>query len=311
MKIIIVGAGAMGSLFGGLLAEAGNQVFLIDIWKDHVDAINKKGLWIEGFSGNRFVEIKAANEINDIDVKPDLLIFFVKSYNTEKAAKEVCQLIDKGASVLTLQNGLGNIDILSKYLGSDRVIAGATSYGATIISPGKVFHAGSGPTTIGELNGNITIRIKDIANLFSQSGIKTDITQNVLGVIWSKLVINVGINALGVLLNVKNGELITGAFAPKLQNDLIAEALLIAKKKGIRLLHEDMKKEVITICEKTKDNLNSMLQDVIKKRKTEIDFINGAIVDEGKAYNISTPVNETITYLIKAIEEKYENRIIN
>ena len=177
MKIVIVGAGAMGSLFGGLLAEADNEVVLVDIWKDHVDAINKKGLWIEGFSGNRFVEIKAANEINDINVKPDLLIFFVKSYNTEKAAKEVCQLIDKGASVLTLQNGLGNIDILSKYLGSDRVIVGATSYGATIISPGKVFHAGSGPTTIGELNGNITIRIKDIA---AQAGVSSGTVDRIL-----------------------------------------------------------------------------------------------------------------------------------
>ena len=120
---------------------------------------------------------------------------------------------------------------------------------------------------------------------------------------------NVGINALGTLLRVKNGEIITGKFSPKIQKSLVEEAVQVAKKKRIKLVHQDMLKEVVSVCKKTKNNLNSMLQDVIKKRKTEIDFINGAIVKEGKYVNIDTPVNHMITELVKAIEEKYEKQI--
>ncbi len=309
MRINIVGAGAMGSLFGGLLAESGNQVFLIDIWKEHVDAINNKGLWIEGLSGNRFVKIEASTETEEIQGKPDLIVIFVKSYHTEEAANKLLPIIGENTSLLTLQNGLGNTEILSKIYGKEKVIAGTTSFGATILGPGKVLHAGTGPTAIGELDGKLTTRIKDIAEVLNQSGIKTEINQNVLGLIWSKLVINVGINALGVLMRVKNGEIVKGEFSPKIQRALVEEAVQVAKKKGIKLTHEDMLNEVISICKKTENNINSMLQDVIRKRKTEIDFINGAIVKEGEMVNIPTPFNQMITELIRAIEEKYEKQI--
>jgi len=127
--------------------------------------------------------------------------------------------------------------------------------------------------------------------------------------VWSKLLINAGINALGVLIRVKNGELIQGKYILILQRELVEEALEVAKRKGIKLVHQDMVKEVALICEKTITNINSMLQDVLKKRKTEIDFINGAIVREGERLNISTPVNQVITDLIKAIEEAYKKQI--
>lgn len=309
MNITIIGAGAMGSLFGGLLAEAGNHVLLVDIWKEHIDAINEKGLWIEGLSGNRFVKMEAVTETKAIQGISDLMMIFVKSYHTTSAAESIGPFIGENTSVLTLQNGLGNFEILSELLGSDKVIAGTTSYGATILEPGKILHAGTGPTAIGELNGNLTPRIEKIAQLFNQSGIKTEISRNVIGLIWSKLLINVGINALGVLLRVKNGELIKGEYAPRLQAALVKEAMDIAQKKGITLTHADMLKEVALICEKTKDNLNSMLQDVRRKRKTEIDFINGAIVREGEKINLSAPANQMITDLIKAIEENYENQL--
>ncbi len=309
MKITIIGAGAMGSLFGGLLAEAGNHVLLVDIWKEHIDAINDKGLWIEGLSGDRFVKVKAVSEAKDIQGTSDLIIIFVKSYHTASAAKSISSSVGEDTSVLTLQNGLGNFEILSDLLGSEKIIAGTTSYGATILEPGKILHAGAGPTAIGELNGKMTHRIEKISQLLNQAGIKNEITKNVIGLIWSKLLVNVGINALGVLLRVKNGELIKGEFALRLQAALVEEAMDVAKKKEITLIHQDMLKEVALICEKTKDNLNSMLQDVMRKRKTEIDFINGAIVREGKKLHLSTPVNQVITDLIKAIEENYEKQI--
>ena len=309
MKITIVGAGAMGSLFGGLLAESGNEVYLLDIWKEHIETINKKGLWIEGLSGNRFIKIKAVTEPKEINGIPDLIIIFVKSYHTKSAAKNISLLVGKDTSILTLQNGLGNFEILSNIFGSEKVIAGTTSYGATMLSPGRVRHAGIGPTDIGELNGKITNRIEKIAQILSQAEIKTKTSDNVLGLVWNKLLINIGINALGVLIRVKNGELVKGKYSLKLQKKLVEEASEVAKKKGIKLIHQDMFKEVALICEKTSGNINSMLQDVLNKRRTEIDFINGAIVREGKKLNLSTPVNQVITDLIKAVEEAYQKQI--
>ena len=309
MKIAIVGAGAMGSLFGGLLSESGNEVYLLDIWKEHIETINKKGLWIEGLSGDRFIKIKAVTEPKEIGGTSDLIIIFVKSYHTESAAKNISSLVGGNTTILTLQNGLGNFEILSNIFSSEKVITGTTSYGATMLGPGRVRHAGIGPTAIGELNGKITNRIEKVSQLLTQAGIKTETSDNVIGLVWSKLLINVGINTLGVLLRVRNGELIKGKYSPKLQVALVEEAMEVAKKKGIKLIHQDMVKEVALICEKTNANVNSMLQDVLKKRRTEIDFINGAIVREGKKLNISTPVNQVITNLIKAIEEAYKKQI--
>jgi len=309
MRIAIVGSGAMGSLFGGLLSESGNEVYLLDIWKEHVETINRKGLWIEGLSGDRFIKIKAVTEPKEIDGISDLIIIFVKSYHTESAAKNISLLVGENTSILTLQNGLGNFEILSNIFGSEKVIAGTTSYGATMLGPGRVRHAGIGPTAIGELNGKITNRIEKIAQVLSQAEIKSKTSDNVLGLVWSKLLINVGINALGVLIRVKNGELVKGKYSLKLQRELVEEASEVAKRKGVKLIHQDMVKEVALICEKTSANVNSMLQDVLKKRKTEIDFINGAIVREGKKLNISTPVNQVITNLIKAVEEAYQKQI--
>lgn len=309
MKITIVGAGAMGSLFGGLIAESGNEVYLLDIWKEHVDTINKNGLWIEGLSGDRFIKIKAVTEPKEIGGTSDLIIIFVKSYHTESAAKNISLLVGENTSILTLQNGLGNFEILSNIFGSEKVIAGTTSCGATILGPGRVRHAGIGTTTIGELNGKITARTEKIARVLTQAGIETGVSDNVLGLIWTKLLINVGINALGVLIRVKNGELIKGKYSLKLQRELVEEAFEVAKRKGVKLIHQDIVKEVALICEKTNGNINSMLQDVLKKRKTEIDFINGAIVREGEKFNISTPLNQVITNLIKAVEEAYQKQI--
>lgn len=309
MRVDVVGSGAMGSLFGGLLAEAGNDVCLIDVWQEHVEAINSKGLWIEGLSGDRFIKVKATTEPAGITGTSDLLIFFVKSYHTETAARNVSSLVGEGTTVLTLQNGLGNADILGDILGGERIVAGTTSYGANVLGPGRVCHAGIGSTAIGELNGKVTKRVDEIARLFTEAGVKTDASRNVMGLIWSKLMINVGINALGTLLNVRNGQLIKGKHSLALQSELVAEATEVAARKGIELMYEDMAHEVAAICDKTSGNINSMLQDVRNKRKTEIDFINGAIVREGERLNIPTPLNHVVSSLIGAIEESYDRQI--
>lgn len=309
MRIDIVGAGAMGSLFGGLLAESGCDVHLIDVWEEHVKTINDKGLWIEGLSGDRFIKVKAATKPEKIPGTSDLIVFFVKSYHTETAGASVSSLVGENTTILTLQNGLGNFETLSSIFGENRVVAGTTSHGATVLGPARVRHAGAGPTVVGELSGLITDRTRGLAQVLTRARIEADASDNVLGLIWSKLMVNVGINALGTLLRVKNGELTQGKHSLALQRELVEEALTVAAKKGVALTHPDMVGEVATVCERTSGNINSMLQDVLRKRRTEIDSINGAIVREGERLKVTTPANRMVTEMIKAIEQNYAKQI--
>ncbi|WP_432663510.1 2-dehydropantoate 2-reductase [Wukongibacter baidiensis] len=303
MKIAVLGAGAMGSLYGGLLAEGNNEIWLIDIWKEHVEKINREGLRIEGKSGNRIVEkIKATTNPKDIGVA-DLVLIFVKSTITDKALEGAKSVVGKKTLILTLQNGLGNIEKIASVVGAENIIAGTTSHGATMLSSGKILHAGIGSTIIGEINGEKSDRVNRLKEIFDKSRIETKITDNVLGLIWDKLLVNVGINALTALTELKNGKLVEFAETEELLELAVSEGEEIAKAKGIKLISEKPVKHTKKICRLTAQNKSSMLQDIINKRKTEIDMINGAIVREGRKHNIDTPINLVLTNLIK-IKEK-------
>ena len=308
MRIAVVGAGAMGSLTGGLLREAGESVYLYDVWKEHIDMIKNQGLKIEGIGGERIINIDATYNIEDIGIV-DLIIIFVKSYNTKEAALEARKIADEKTVILTLQNGLGNIDILQDVFGKKNIIAGTTAQGATLLGPGIIKHTGYGDVFIGELDGKKTKRIEKIISIFNKAGINTKFTDNVNGLIWTKLIVNLAINAPGSIIRVKNGELIKHEYSKLLMRQIVDEALIIVEKKGIRLIYSNILEEIYKIAEKTSDNINSMFQDILKGKRTEIDFLNGAIVKEGEKLKISTPVNMAITNIIKSMEETKEKRI--
>ncbi len=179
MKIAILGAGAIGSLFGALLWELGEDVVLIGR-KRHVDAIKSRGLKVSGISGERIVKPKAVTTTQEVG-KVDLIIISVKSYDTEQAAKNALNMIHHNTVVLTIQNGLGNIEKLCEIIGEKHVVGGVTMQGSTLVKPGEIYHAGKGPTIIGELNREITSRIKRIAETFNKAKIETQITQNIWG----------------------------------------------------------------------------------------------------------------------------------
>ena len=302
IKIAILGAGAIGSLFGALLWESGEDIVLIGR-KKHVEAIRSRGLKISGISGERIVKPKAVTTTQEVG-KVDLIIISVKSYDTEQAAKDALNMVHPDTVVLTIQNGLGNIEKLSEIIGEKHVIGGVTMQGSTFTKPGEIYHAGKGPTIIGELNGEITDRVKRIAETFNKAKIETKITRNIRGVLWDKIIINTGINALTAITRMKNGELLK---IPEIKNTMIEavkEAVNVAKALNIKLEVKDHVKRVIEIAEATANNKSSMLQDVERGKRTEIDFINGAIVKLGKKLGIETPVNETLTALVKGIEWK-------
>ena len=305
MKIVVLGAGAMGCLYGGHLAEGGNDVWLLDVWQQHVDAINSLGLSIEGVSGNRFIKnIRATTNSSDVGIA-DLVIVFVKSTITDLAISDNREIFGEGTAVLTLQNGLGNVEKINQTICEKNIIAGVTAHGATLLGPGKIRHAGIGETNIGELDGSLSERLKHIEEVMNLAGLKTLISKNVWGLIWSKLLVNVGINALTAITHFKNGELIEHLETEQLLEKAVSEAWKIAEAKGILLSYEDPIYHTKQVCKATGANISSMLQDVRGKRKTEIDMINGAIVREAQKLGFYAPVNETLTNLIKIIEKKY------
>lgn len=302
MKFGILGAGAMGCLFGGHLAEAGHEVVLVDIWKDHIDAINQRGLIITGISGDRTItNIKGKTNPEDAGIC-DVVIVFVKSTHTLTAIEGAISMIGTDTAVITLQNGVGNVDSMAQVVNPAQILAGVTSHGAALTGPGDVKHAGKGDSKLGELSGEITDRAKTIAEALTMAGLKTETTDNVIGIIWSKLLINVGINALTAILGVTNGRLVEIKPSEEILEDAVKEALMVTKTKGIKILYDDAISHTKNVCRLTSQNKSSMLQDVINGRQTEIDFINGAIVKEGKALGIQTPTNELLYKLIKAIE---------
>lgn len=305
MKIAVLGAGAMGSLYGGHLAEGGHEVWLLDVWKEHVEAVNERGLYIEGVSGQRTVKnIKASKNPGEIG-EAELVLVFVKSTVTEVAVAQNKEIFGENTIVLTLQNGLGNIEKVRQYIDEKRIIAGITAHGATLLGPGKIKHAGIGKTHIGELDGSISSRITSVGTLFNKSNLETILSENVLGLIWGKLLVNVGINALTAITGLKNGQLVESAEAEELLELAVEEAYRVAQAKGVNLGYSNPVEHTREVCRATAENRSSMLQDVTHKRATEIDMINGAIVREGARLGIDTPVNKVLTNLIAAIQKNY------
>lgn len=303
MKISVIGSGAMGSLFGGKLALSGHDVVLYDINQNHINKVNSQGLVIEELSsGNKYTARPKGTTDPAEAAKSEVLIIFVKSTVTEAAARQFSALTGPDTLVVTLQNGLGNESILKTYFGPDHTAAGVTSQGATFKGPGEIRHAGNGPTHLCMSNGE-NGKLKPLIAALNEAGFVTEADENIASLIWSKLVINAGINALTALTGLENGKLLDYDQIKEVMASLVDEAVQVARAKGISLSYGDPLETVFEVCRKTGPNRSSMLQDFDRGSSTEIDFINNAIVREGEASGIATPVNRTLTALIKAKEE--------
>jgi len=299
MKIAIVGAGAMGSLFGGRLSQSGHQVMLYDINREHVETIQTDGLVIEDLESGKQEICRPAATIRAEDLRvAEILIIFVKSAATEAVARQFSEITGVGTIAVTMQNGLGNEAILKKHFGEQRTAAGVTSQGATFIGPGRIRHAGRGPTHLC-MSDRDNEKLKDFVAALNQAGLDTELEENIDDLIWSKLIINVGINALTALTGLPNGRLLEFPDCKALMADLVAEAVRVAEKRGVHLTYPDPLEMVYAVAEKTGGNRSSMLQDFDRKRQSEIDFINGAILREAEALDLEVPVNRAVTRLVR------------
>lgn len=307
MKVAIIGAGAMGGLYGGVLMEKGHDVYLIDVDEKHVQAINENGLKIHHVKTeeSKNYELKAYTDATNIKEKMDLIILLVKTYVTEEAVKQNKHLVSDDTIFLTLQNGAGNIEKIEQYIDKNQIIAGTTSTAGFITEPGVVEHTGDGGTHIGEIDGTVTDRIEMVHDLFVDDRLgESIIEENVMSLIWEKLIANCGINPIGALTYLRNGDNINDEEKQWLYDQITQEALQVAEAEGIKLSFNDSS-GIKKVAEATAANQTSMLIDVKNERKTEIEAINGEIVRKAKEHGLQAPVNETLLNLVLLREKHY------
>jgi 2-dehydropantoate 2-reductase len=246
--------------------------------------------------------VVAVSSVNDVSFIPDLLILTVKSYDTESAIIQAKKIIKDKTVVLSLQNGLDNIDILKKHLLSEQIIVGITTHGVLFFKPGFIRHTGTGTTILGEINGKKSNKKIDIVNTFNNAGISTSISNNIIKEIWIKAIINSSINPLTTFFQCKNGNLIKNPILEKLVERICNESTHIAKANGIQLGSKNMIDKTKEIIRNTSENYSSMLQDFDKGKKTEIDSINGKLLEIGRKFNIDVSFNEILVHSIKTLK---------
>ncbi len=308
MEILIVGAGAMGGLFAALLTPHA-AVTLLTTNQEHAGAIEAHGLALTALDGaTQHVQVRVRTDPRRCEGQADLVLICTKAGATGAAARSAGDLLAPDGLVLTLQNGLGNLEQIEAEVGPARAAAGVTAQAATLLGPGQVHHAGCGPTAIGVRTGQER-RLEAVAALFNRAGIDTSLSDDVDSLLWSKLVVNVGINALTALMRVPNGVLARYPTCEGLMADAVVEAVAVARSLGIAMDEEQQLARVRQVCTLTAANRSSMLQDILRGTATEIEVINGAVVARGLATGIPTPVNSLLTRLVKALEATASDRI--
>jgi 2-dehydropantoate 2-reductase len=299
-QLVLIGSGALGSLFAAFLASH-TAVHMLSHWPEQILAIEKQGLTCTHIDGtvshHHFPITNQARKLEPLRTA----FLLVKSYQTARAAYELEPVLAPDGLVVTLQNGLGNFELLTSVLGRGRVAQGVTAQGATMLSAGAVRHAGHGPTYLATTPGK-EARVTGLVQLLNRAGMPATETEDLDGLLWGKLVVNSGINPLTALLGVTNGGLLRDPRAEKLMGAAAEETAAVAQAIGIALPFADATARTRNVALATANNRSSMLQDLQRGAPTEIDAINGAVVNFGRTVNIATPVNERLWQMVKARE---------
>ncbi len=302
VKIVIAGAGAMGCLFAGMLAEAKHELCLLEKDAGRVNAIRCSGVSIEREGAELQVTMPSiTSNVYDTGIA-DMLLLLVKAYDTDNAVQACLPVIGPDTTVLTLQNGLGNIEAINKYVPQSQILAGTTAHGATLLGSGRIRHAGRGDTVIGALAPEGAPRAHAVQAVFQGSGIPAIVSADIHSVLWGKLLVNVGINALTAIMEVQNGRIGDIEHLHAVMERAVHEGAAVAFRLGIALPYIDPVARTAEVCRATTDNISSMFQDIRSGRHTEIDSINGVVAAYGKRLGISTPVNRMLTCLVKSLE---------
>jgi 2-dehydropantoate 2-reductase len=315
MKVVIIGPGALGCLIASSLAikidqplreSLGLDLWLLDYRPERARLLNDNGLILEEGDRQKTCRIRATAAPEEIG-PADIVILCVKSTQLAEGLQQAAPLFQPESILLTLQNGIGHLGLLKDRQKLPPVVLGVTAQGANLVGPGHVRHAGDGLTRIGflkQVSFSRSLLLAKTCNLLNYGGIETLIVDNIIDYVWSKLLINAGINALTAIERCPNGTLLELPGALEKMTGALREGEAVARALGINLT-DDPVAATLDVCRKTSENLSSMRQDVLHSRPTEIDSINGEIVAAGKKLGIATPVNEELIRKVKEIEQAY------
>jgi 2-dehydropantoate 2-reductase len=304
MKIAVVGCGAMGSVYAALLADAGHEIWAIDKWKEHVDAMKAGGLRLEGASGDRTVRVNAT--MDNTEAGPcDLVILSTKAMHVEKAAKALQPLLRGDTAVLSIQNGLGGPDTAARVLGRERVLVGVVGgFGASMKGPGHAHHNGWELVRLGELAGPVSPRLEAVAEVWRSGGFRVKCFDDIDQLVWEKLICNVCFSAPCAVTERTIIEVIEDPDTWQVASGCATEAYDVARARGIKLDFTDPVAYVRAFGMKIPKARPSMLLDHMAGRMSEIEAINGAIPVAAKAAGVAAPFNEVISALVRAKERR-------
>jgi len=301
MRIAIFGVGAMGCLFGARLSPLAD-VTLIGTWPEQIDALRRARLrFIYPGDHVDYVDLNAVDSVDAV-APVDVVLFLTKASGLNRAAQQAARILAPDGIAVILQNGIGVREIAAEHVDQSRIVQGVTTQGAATAGPGVLRYAGGGLTTIATMPA-LDEQVRVLADLFNRAGIETEVVDDIDSLVWGKLVLNAAANSLTAVLRVRNGMLLESESTRRLMADIALEVAAVAKAKGIALPYDDPVAYVEMSVGQTAANRTSMLQDVERGAPTEIDLICGAVMREGAALGVPTPVNAALYHLVKAIEE--------
>lgn len=305
MKIAIIGAGAMGSVYAGLLAAAGNEVWAVDTWAEHVAAINAKGLRVEGASGDRTVRLPATTRAADVG-EAELIVIATKAKDTAEAAQSARTLLGPDSVIVTIQNGLGNAERIAAAIDTQAVLLGVVGgFGASIVAPGHAHHNGWEFLRLGEFKGGLTRRLEKVAEVWRNAGFKVGAYADIHQMIWEKFICNVCYSAPCTVTNLTIGQVQDTPEAWTVASGCAVEAYQVARAKRINLSFDDPVEYVRDFGRKIPYARPSMLLDHLARRRSEIDAINGAVPVAAADVGLEAPYNEVVSALVRLRERDF------
>ena len=307
MKIAIIGTGAMGSIYASFLAQNNNEVIAIDLWEEHVNAINNNGLRVSGFSGDKTVKnVKASKDINDAK-GCDLFVIATKAAGVGPAASKLSSIVSKDSIILTIQNGLGAGERIAAFMPSENILLGvAQGFGASMIGPGHAHHNNMSMIRVGEMNGGVTERLENLVHIWCNAGFNAKSFGDIEQLIWEKFICNVAYSGPCSIFKKTLGEIMSNKHMFHIAKECALEARKMGDIKNVNFTFDDTVDYITEFGKKLLDSKPSMLQDVEAKRLSEIDAINGMVVTLGEENGIETPFNLAVSTIIKAYEEEYK-----
>jgi 2-dehydropantoate 2-reductase len=300
MKVCVIGAGAMGSVFGALLARDGHDVTFVDPWTEHVRAVNAGGLLVDGIKGEVRVRARAVSEA-PAGLGADLAMIWTDANNTRRAAGAAAAALAADGFAVTLQNGIGNVETLVEVLGKARVAAGSSMCSAAVRAPGHASFTHLGMTSVGEIDGRESPRVERLRAALAHAGFEARVHPDIMSLVWSKFAHNCAVNAICATTGLRVGEVARVPALDRFQDRIIDEILAVTAARGITLEHADFRAHVKDHCWR-KFNRPSMLQHIEAGKPTEIDALNARLVEEGRRLGVPTPYNDALACLLKGVE---------